>query len=166
MRLYSVGGRWMRMKHWWNDTGWEKRRTRRITCRSAALSTTNLTWSGLGLNHSSAARGPHSTAWAVGRQSWAFIIGRWNVERWQRYRHEEDAYFVWADFRWKIIWCTQDFPLTVIHESSENYIIRLSCGVCVVWFRWYQSLGGSCCLHVGSSETFVHIYHCTQLQIP
>ena len=37
----------MTMEHWWNDTDTRNRSTRRETCLSAALSTTNPTWNNL-----------------------------------------------------------------------------------------------------------------------
>ena len=42
--LYSVGGRWMSMEHWWNDTDRGNWSAGRETCPSATLSTTNSTW--------------------------------------------------------------------------------------------------------------------------
>ena len=48
--LYSVGGRWMSMAQWWNDTDGITKVLWGKICPSSTFSTSNLTWHGQRLN--------------------------------------------------------------------------------------------------------------------
>jgi hypothetical protein len=63
----------------WSDmlTG-ENRRTRRKTCPSATLSTTNLTWIDQARNLASAVRGRRLTTWAMARSFGMLHLNNWN----------------------------------------------------------------------------------------
>ena len=50
LRLYSVGGRWMSMEHWFEWHAQGKAKYWRITCASATFSSTNPTLNGLWVN--------------------------------------------------------------------------------------------------------------------
>jgi hypothetical protein len=59
------------MEHQWNEIDRGKPKTRRKTCSSATLSTTNLTWTWPGTEpRASAVRGRRLTAWAMTRPAW------------------------------------------------------------------------------------------------
>jgi hypothetical protein len=62
------------MEHQWNEIDRGKPTTRRKTCLSATLSTTNLTWTWSGTEpRASVVRGRRLTAWVMARPRWVLI---------------------------------------------------------------------------------------------